>query len=355
MVTNQYTDIEEAGGDELYEHKTIVIDPGQSLIRIDKFLQEKLERTSRNRIQNAIEAGNIRVNNEIIKSNYKIKPGDILSVVLPTNPLNIPDLRPENIPLDIVYEDEDLIVINKQPGLVVHPGVGNQSGTLINAILYHFQNHPFPVMKGNTPDRPGLVHRIDKDTSGLMVMAKNEFAMTHLAKQFYDHSLERSYVALVWGDVEHDKGTVNAHVGRHERDRMQMAAFPDGSKGKEAITHYHVLERFYYVTLVECRLETGRTHQIRVHMKHVGHTLFNDARYGGDRILKGTMHQKYQALVNNCFTLLPRQALHAKTLGFLHPRTGKPMYFEMEMPDDMKACVEKWRIFFDAKKERMQL
>jgi 23S rRNA pseudouridine1911/1915/1917 synthase len=340
--------------DELYEQKTIVIDPGQSSVRVDKFLFEKLEKTSRNRIQNAIDAGSILVNNKTIKNNYKVKPGDILSIVLPQNPLNIPDLTPENIPLDIVYEDQDVLIINKQPGLVVHPGVGNQKGTLINALLYHFQHHQLPVMKGNPPERPGLVHRIDKGTSGLLVIAKNEFSMTFLAKQFYDHTIERTYVALVWGEPEDDTGTIRANVGRHERDRMLMAAFPDGSKGKEAITHYKVLEKFYYVTLVECKLETGRTHQIRVHMKHAGHVLFNDARYGGDRILKGTLHQKYKAMVDNCFAVLPRQALHARTLGFLHPRTGKQMFFEAPLPEDMETCIRKWRVFFDAKKAQLE-
>lgn len=354
FMEEEFNDIDESGNDEWVEQKNIVIDPGQAPVRIDKFLFEKLEKTSRNRIQNAIETGNILVNKKSIKSNYKIKPGDQLSVVLPTNPLNLPDLSPENIPLDIVFEDQHILVINKSPGLVVHPGVGNQSGTLINALFYHFRNHNLPVMAGNPPERPGLVHRIDKDTSGLLVIAKNEHAMTHLAKQFFDHSIERSYVALVWGDVETEKGTIQAHIGRHERERLQMAAFPDGSKGKNATTHYKVLESFYYVTLVECELETGRTHQIRVHMKHIGHTLFNDARYGGDRILKGTQHQKYKAFVDNCFSILPRQALHARSLGFIHPVTKEKLFFESPIPEDMAQCIEKWRTLFISKKSTLE-
>jgi len=329
--------------EELYKYEELCIDPGQSSIRIDKFLSEKLEKTSRNRIQQAIIAGNINVNGQSVKSNYKVRPGDKIAVVLPTHPDNVPNLSPEAIPLEIVYEDEDLLVINKQPGLVVHPGVGNNSGTLVNALLYHFQYHKLPVLKGNPVERPGLVHRIDKDTSGLMVIAKSEYAMTHLARQFYEHSIERTYWALVWGDVIQNSGTINAHIGRHEKDRMQMQAYPDGSVGKEAITHYEVLERMYYVTLVKCRLETGRTHQIRAHMKFIGHTLFNDARYGGDKILKGTIHQKYKLFVDKCFGLLPRQALHAKTLGFIHPVTQKFLQFDSPLPDDFRIATEEWR------------
>ncbi|MBK7525735.1 MAG: RluA family pseudouridine synthase [Saprospiraceae bacterium] len=353
-MSTEYPELDEQQNDDWFEQKNIVVDPGQSPVRIDKFLFEKLEKTSRNRIQNAIETGNILANNLVVKSNYKIKPGDQLSVVLPSNPLNLPDLTPENIPLDIVYEDEEVLVINKQPGLVVHPGVGNQSGTLVNAILYHFKHNSLPVLKGNPTDRPGLVHRIDKDTSGLMVIAKTEHAMTHLAKQFYNHSIERTYTALVWGDVENDKGTVRANVGRHEKDRMLMYAFEDGSKGKEAITHYNVLERFYYVTLIECKLETGRTHQIRVHMKHIGHTLFNDARYGGNKILKGTFYHKYKVMIDNLFSILPRQALHAKSLGFIHPISGKNMYFESSIPEDIETCIQKWRSYFEAKKSLLE-
>jgi 23S rRNA pseudouridine1911/1915/1917 synthase len=349
-----YPELDEQQNDDWFDQKCIIVDPGQSSVRIDKFLFEKLDKTSRNRIQNAIETGNIRVNNHEIKSNYRIKPGDNLSVVLPSNPLNLPDLTPENIPLDIVYEDEEVLVINKQPGLVVHPGVGNQSGTLVNAVLYHFKHNTLPVLKGNPADRPGLVHRIDKDTSGLMVIAKTEHAMTHLARQFFDHSIERTYTALVWGDVENDSGTIRANVGRHEKDRMLMYAFEDNSKGKEAITHYKVLERFYYVTLIECKLETGRTHQIRVHMKHIGHTLFNDARYGGNKILKGTFYHKYKVMIDNLFAILPRQALHAKSLGFIHPITGKYLYFECSLPEDICTCIQKWRLYFDAKKSLLE-
>ncbi|MFZ1703744.1 MAG: RluA family pseudouridine synthase [Saprospiraceae bacterium] len=351
MVNLPDQDNEEGTADELYEHRTIVVDPGQTPIRIDKFLFEKLEKTSRNRLQNAIITGNVLVNKTKIKNNYKVKPGDNLSIVLPTNPLNLPDLRPENIPLDIVYEDDEVLVINKRPGLVVHPGVGNQSGTLVNAILYHFKHSDLPLLKGNSMDRPGLVHRIDKDTSGLIVIAKTDYAMTHLAKQFFDHSIQRTYNALVWGDIPNEKGTIHAHVGRHEKDRMLMFAYPDGSKGKEATTHFKVLEKFYYVTLVECTLETGRTHQIRVHMKHLGHTLFNDARYGGDRILKGTPYSKYKLMVDQCFSLLPRQALHAKTLGFIHPKTEKFIQFESDIPEDMQQCINHWSAFFKTKQK----
>lgn len=350
-----FNGLEDSGNDEWVEQKNIIVDVGQSSVRIDKFLFEKLEKTSRNRIQNAIETGNILVNNKVVKSNYKIKPGDSLSVVLPTNPLNIPDLSPENIPLDVIFEDHDVLVINKKPGLVVHPGVGNQSGTLVNALLYHFKHNALPVMKGNPPERPGLVHRIDKDTSGLLVIAKNEHAMTHLAKQFFDHSIERTYIALVWGDVDPPQGKINVPIGRHEKDRLQMAAYPDGKKGKIAITNYRVLVNYYYVSLVECSLETGRTHQIRVHLKHIGHPLFNDARYGGDRILKGTQHQKYKLMVDNCFEILPRQALHAKSLGFIHPTTQKKMFFEIPIPEDMQSCIQKWDVFFTAKKSKLDI
>lgn len=342
---------QERNSEEFYEHNRITIDPKQTPIRIDKFLMDRLEKVSRNRVQNAIILGNILVNDQKVKNNYKVRPFDQISVVLPTNPDDIPDLKPENIPLDVVYEDDDVMVINKQAGLVVHPGTGNSSGTLVNAILYHFSQNKLPLLQGNREDRPGLVHRIDKDTTGLMVIAKTDFAMTHLAKQFFDHSIERTYQALVWGDVEADGGVVNAHIGRHEKDRLLMYAFEDGSQGKEAITHYKVLERLYYVTLIQCNLETGRTHQIRVHMKHLGHTLFNDERYGGNRIMKGTVHQKYKQFVENCFTLLPRQALHAKSIGFIHPRTEKLMYFESPLPPDFDAALSKWRNYLQYRKE----
>jgi 23S rRNA pseudouridine1911/1915/1917 synthase len=310
-----------------------------------------LDKVSRSRIQNAITIGCILVNEKPVKSNYKIRPGDEISLVLPSNPHESEELLPENIPLEIHYEDEHLMVINKPPGLVVHPGVGNYTGTLVNALLYHFQQHQLPVMKGNSADRPGLVHRIDKDTSGLILIAKNDYAMTHLSKQFYDHTIDREYVAMVWGDVKSEKGTITGNIGRHERDRMLMTVFQDEGLGKHAVTHYEVIEKLYYVTLVKCRLETGRTHQIRVHMKHIGHTLFNDERYGGDRILKGTLYSKYKQFVDNCFSIMPRQALHARSLGFVHPATGQKMFFETPIPDDFSKLLEKWRAYVASRKE----
>ncbi|MBK9254351.1 MAG: RluA family pseudouridine synthase [Saprospiraceae bacterium] len=336
--------------DELFEHQKIIADPKQSLIRIDKFLMDRLERVSRNRLQNAIKIGCILVNGKAIKANYKIKPYDEISLVLPSNPDDNENLQPENIPLNVRYEDEYLMVIEKPAGLVVHPGIGNYTGTLANALLYHMQHTTLPVLKGNQEDRPGLVHRIDKDTSGLMVIAKTDYAMTHLAKQFFDHTIQRDYVALVWGDVAEDSGTISSYIGRHEKDRMQMFSYDEESRGKHAITHYKVLERLYYVTLVQCTLETGRTHQIRVHMKHIGHTLFNDERYNGNKILKGTIYTKYKQFVENCFDLLPRQALHAKSLGFIHPHTEKAMYFESDLPEDFQSVLDKWRNYLSTRK-----
>lgn len=336
--------------DEMFEHERIVCDPGQSALRIDKFLFEKLEKVSRNRVQNAIKAGCIMVNGQLIKANYRIKPGDEISLVLPRNPDENTTPEPENIPLDIYYEDEHLMVINKPAGLVVHPGVGNHSGTLVNALMYHFKRTDLPVLKGNPVDRPGLVHRIDKDTSGLILVAKNEYAMTHLARQFFEHSVDREYIALVWGNVADDKGTITGNIGRHERDRMLMTVFPDGDLGKHAVTHYEVKERLQYVTLISCKLETGRTHQIRVHMKWKGHTLFNDARYGGDQILKGTIYTKYRQFVDNCMEVMPRQALHARSLGFEHPESGKRMYFECPLPEDFSHVLDKWRGYVSSRK-----
>jgi 23S rRNA pseudouridine1911/1915/1917 synthase len=336
--------------DELYVHQRIIVDPGQTLLRIDKFLMDRLEKVSRNRVQNAIRAGCILVNDKAIKANYKVKPSDEISLVLPSNPDENEPLIPENIPLDIRYEDEYLLVLEKPAGLVVHPGVGNYSGTLVNGLLYHFQRTDLPLLKGNRENRPGLVHRIDKDTSGLMLIAKDDYVMTHLARQFFEHSIDREYIALVWGDLEKDSGTVTSYIGRHEKDRMQMASYSDESKGKYAVTHYEVLERFYYVTLVKCRLETGRTHQIRVHMKQLGHTLFNDERYGGNQILKGTIHNKYRQFVENCFEVMPRQALHARSLGFIHPVTEKKMEFFSELPEDFETVVQKWRKYMEHKK-----
>ncbi len=322
---------------ELFEQHRFVSAKGQSLLRVDKFLMQLIENATRNKIQIAAEKGNIWVNDVPVKSNYRVKPFDVVRVMLEHPPFEN-HILPEDIPLDIVYEDDALLVINKPVGLVVHPGHGNYTGTLVNALAFHFDNLPM-----NSSERPGLVHRIDKNTTGLLVVAKTEAAMTHLAKQFEDKSSEREYIALVWGNVKEDEGTIEGNIARHVKDRMQMAVFPEGDVGKHAVTHYKVLERFGYVTLVSCKLETGRTHQIRVHMKYIGHTLFNDARYGGDLILKGTTFTKYKQFIDNCFKTLPRQALHAKTLGFEHPTTKEFIRFDTELPDDMKECIEKWR------------
>lgn len=323
--------------ESLYEHYSFTADSGQQALRVDKFLMNRIENATRNKIQQAAKAGSVRVNDVVVKSNYKVKGGDQVKVLF-THPPYENLLVGEDIPLDIVYEDDALVVVNKTAGMVVHPGHGNYNGTLLNALLYHFESLPL-----NANDRPGLVHRIDKDTSGLLVVAKTEKAMTHLAKQFFDKTSQRSYYALVWGDVKDDSGTIEGHIGRDPKNRLLMTVFPDGDQGKEAITHYEVVERFGYTTLVRCRLETGRTHQIRVHMKHIGHTLFGDARYGGDNILKGTTFTKYKQFVDNCFKLLPRQALHAQTLGFVHPISGKSMSFEAPLPNDMLTTLDKWR------------
>ena len=322
---------------ELFEHHRFVASKGQEPLRVDKFLMNFIEYATRNKIQLAAKSGNIWVNDVIVKQNYKVKPGDEVKVLFEHPPHEFL-LVPEAIPLDIVYEDDVLLVVNKAAGMVVHPGHGNYSGTLINALLHHIKDLPV-----NSNERPGLVHRIDKDTSGLLVIAKTEAAMTHLAKQFFKKTSEREYVALVWGNVDNDSGTIEGNIARHPKNRLQMHVFPDSDEGKEAITHYAVLERLGYVTLVSCKLETGRTHQIRVHMKHIGHTLFNDERYGGNKILKGTTFTKYKQFVDNAFKVLPRQALHAKTLGFVHPVSGKKMSFDSEIPRDMADCIEKWR------------
>lgn len=313
--------------------------PGQSLMRLDKFLFERIENTSRTRIQNAANAGNILVNNKQVKPNYRVKPNDIVQVVLPNPPREI-ELIPENIPLNIIYEDDDVIVVNKDPGMVVHPAYGNYTGTLVNALMYHFRDIPM-FQSGEL--RPGLVHRIDKNTSGILVVAKNELALNKLSKQFYDRTTGRKYIALVWGTPDPAEGTITGHVGRSIRDRKVMQVFPDGSQGKPAVTHYRLIEDLGYVSIVECRLETGRTHQIRVHFSHIKHPLFNDEEYGGDKILRGTTFAKYQQFVRNCFTILPRQALHAKSLSFDHPVTGKRLSFDSELPDDMIQVMEKWR------------
>lgn len=330
---------ETSGNDDLYEHYRFKADRGQNPLRVDKYLMNLIEKATRNKIQKAAEAGNIHVNGVPVKSSYKVKGNDLVTVLFEHPPYEFL-LVPENIPLDIVYEDDVVVVVNKPAGMVVHPGHGNYSGTLINALTYHFENLPT-----NSNNRPGLVHRIDKDTSGLLVVAKTEEAMTHLAKQFFDKSTEREYVALVWGNMEADAGTIEGNIGRHPKNRLQNTVYEgeEAEKGKPAVTHYKVLERLGYVTLVSCRLETGRTHQIRVHMKHIGHTLFNDERYGGDRILKGTTFTKYKQFVENCFKVLPRQALHARSLGFEHPVSDEFMRFESPIPEDMEACLEKWR------------
>ena len=332
-----------ASGSEMYEHYRFEVDKGQSLLRIDKYLTDKIAGISRNRIQDAADAGNILVNRKPSKSNYRVKPLDIITIVL-AYPRIALEITPQDIPIRIVYEDDELLVIDKQPGLVVHPGVGNYEGTLLNAIAFHLKDNPY---FDPNDSRVGLVHRIDKDTSGLLLIAKTPNAKTNLGKQFFDKTTRRTYNALVWGNVKEDEGTITGDLGRDPRDRMLFTVFPEGENplAKHAVTHYKVLERLGYVTLVECRLETGRTHQIRVHMKHIGHTLFNDARYGGNEILKGNRTAKYQQFVKNCFEICPRQALHARTLGFTHPTTGRDMNFDSELPDDMTQLIEKWRRF----------
>jgi 23S rRNA pseudouridine1911/1915/1917 synthase len=329
MEENEILDEQEEG---FFEHHRIVSDKGQKLMRLDKFLVDRLERTSRNRIQNAADDGYIKVNGVPVKSSYKVKPNDVITIEMPY-PVRDMELIAENIPIEIVYEDDDLVILMKPKNMVVHPGFGNFSGTLLNAMLYHFQNLPI-----NSDARPGLVHRLDKNTTGLMVIAKTEEALTHLGKQFFDRTIDRRYVALVWGDVKED-GTVIGNTGRSLKDRKVFTVFPEGDHGKHAVTHYKVLKRYGYVTLVECKLETGRTHQIRVHMKHM---LFGDYEYGGDKVLKGTTFNKYKQFVQNCLDLLPRQALHARTLSFTHPTTGEWLSFESNLPDDIQAVLDKW-------------
>ena len=332
---------------ELYEHFRVVVDKGQSQVRVDKYLFERLVNSSRNRIQKAADAGLIMANGKPVKSSYKVKPCDVLTVMM-DRPRYDNDIIPEDIPLDIVYEDNDLMVVNKPAGLVVHPGCGNYHGTLVNAIAWHLKDNP--KYDPNDP-QVGLVHRIDKDTSGLLVVAKTPDAKTHLGLQFYNKTTKRKYNALVWGIVENNEGTIEGNIGRNPKDRMQMAVLSDPAQGKHAVTHYRILERLGYVTLVECVLETGRTHQIRVHMKHIGHTLFNDERYGGNEILKGTHFSKYKQFVNNCFETCPRQALHAMTLGFVHPRTGEEMFFTSPLPEDMTNLIDKWRNYISNREE----
>lgn len=337
-MKNVYEDPDDDKDDELFEHHRIVVDGKQGLIRIDKFLMDRLSNVTRTKIQEGIHNGFVQVNEKPVKPNYKIHPRDVITVSFPEPPRDT-DVVPENIPLHIVHEDEHLLIVNKPAGMVVHPAFQNWTGTLVNALAYHFQS--LPQMEGNE-GRPGLVHRIDKDTSGLLVIAKTEAAITNLAKQFFDHTIERTYWALVWGEPINEQGTIDVNVGRSLKDRRITTAFPKGDNGRTAITHYRVLQKFRYVTLIECKLETGRTHQIRAHMKFLGHPIFNDSTYGGDQILKGTTFSKYRQFVDNCFKIIPRQALHAKTLGFVHPATKEFMQFDSELPADFKEVMDKW-------------
>jgi 23S rRNA pseudouridine1911/1915/1917 synthase len=341
----------EIQNEDLHLHHRIVVDPGQTPVRIDKFLLDKLEKISRNKIQNAIKAEAILVDEKTIKPNYKISPGEIITVVLPNPPSFKDSVKAEPVDFKIEYEDEDILIVNKPSGLVVHPGVGNHSGTLVNGLAHHFNSMDLPVMEGNLADRPGLVHRIDKETSGLLVIAKNEEAMSHLSKQFFNHTIEREYYALVWGNFDEPKGTIDCNIGRHPKDRIKQHAFPDGDEGKHAVTHYEVIEDLYYVSLVKCKLETGRTHQIRVHMNYTNHPVFNDSRYNGNSIRKGTVFSKYKHFVENCFKICTRQALHAKSLGFIHPRTKKEVFFESELPADMTEVLAKWNHYLANRKK----
>lgn len=342
MMTDETEDHdpEWEGDDELFEHHRFVADKGQKPLRVDKFIHNFTLNISRNRIQNAAEAGNIYVNDTAVKSNHKVKAGDVVTVLMAYPPRET-ELIAEDIPLDILYRDDELLVLNKPAGLVVHPGHGNFTGTLVNALMYLFEN--LPTQNGER--RPGLVHRLDKNTSGIMVVAVAEEAMTSLAKQFFDRSTEREYTAIVWGNIEEDEGTITGHIGRSLKNRKVMSVFPDGEFGKHAVTHYRVLERLDYVTVVSCRLETGRTHQIRAHMKHIGHPLFNDAEYGGDKILKGTLFTRYKQFIQNCFIACPRHALHARSLAFDHPASGKRMAFDREIPEDMQTVIAKFRTY----------
>jgi 23S rRNA pseudouridine1911/1915/1917 synthase len=338
--TDDFNDQEQ----DLFEHYRFVADPGQKLLRIDKFLMLRIMNASRNKIQQAAAAGSILVNDKVVKQNYKVKPGDVISIVLAEPPRET-EIIPEDIPIDIVYEDDSIMVINKKAGMVVHPAYANFTGTLVNALTFYLR-------KNNGEDaKPYLVHRIDKDTSGIMLIAKTELAQTRLAKGFFDHSIDRKYTALVWGDFEEDEGTITGHLGRSKNNRKVMTVFPDGETGKHAITHWKVLERFGYISMIECTLETGRTHQIRAHMKYIKHPLFNDEAYGGDKILKGTTFTKYRQFIKNCFAILPRQSLHARSLGFKHPMTGEYMFFDSELPADMQEAIEKWRQYVEHQKE----
>ena len=338
MKIEDYDGEDEQEQEELFEHHAITVDAKQSLVRIDKYLMARLPNVSRSKVQDAVKSEYVLVNEKPVKANYKVRPMDEIKISLPEPPRDN-EVVPEDIPLDIVYEDEHLLVVNKSAGMVVHPAFNNWSGTLVNALAYHFQQ--LPTMEGNE-GRPGLVHRIDKDTSGLLVIAKSERAMKGLARQFFDHSIEREYRALVWGEPAEENGTIDVNLGRSPKDRRVTMAFPQGDVGRHAITHYKVLQTLRYVSLIECQLETGRTHQIRAHMKYLGHPIFNDTTYGGDKILKGTKFSKYKSFVDNCFKIMPRQALHARSLGFVHPVTQERMYFESELPDDFREVMEKW-------------
>lgn len=336
---NEFSENQDTG--ELFEHHKVEVEKGVKSVRVDKFLTNKIVNASRNKIQNAADAGFVFVNGKSVKSNYKVKPDDVITIEL-AYPPNEFEILPEDIPLNILYEDDDLMVINKEAGMVVHPSYGHFTGTLVNALVHHLRHIP----EFNSGDaRPGIIHRLDKDTSGILVVAKTEHAKTHLSEQFFNRTTKRSYRALVWGDFDKEEGTVTGNIGRSLKNRKVMDVFPEGDYGKHAVTHYKVLEKFGYITLVECRLETGRTHQIRAHMKHINHPLFNDVNYGGDKILKGTTFTKYRQFIQNCFSTLPRQALHAKSLGFIHPTTGEEMFFDSEMPEDMAQVIEKWNIY----------
>ncbi len=337
----------------LFIHNEIIVDAGQEMMRIDRYLMGRLEKVSRNRLQNAIRAGAILVNKKQIKPNYKVKPNDFIQVFMAHDPFREMDVLPENIPLKVIYEDDALMIINKPAGMVVHPGISNPNGTLVNALTYYFQNLDLPLLPNNPRDRPGIVHRIDKDTTGLMIIAKTDYAMTHLARQFFNHTVMRKYHAIVWGNFDEVEGSIEGHIGRSMRDRAKMDVYEDGEYGKAAKTHFRVLKDFYYVSLVECQLETGRTHQIRVHMKHVGHPVFGDGKYGGDQIMKGTVYTKYKQFVTNCLALCNRHCLHAKTIGFDHPDTGERMTFDSTLPDDMLNVIRKWEGYFEQKRSNL--
>ncbi|MFK7807479.1 MAG: RluA family pseudouridine synthase [Saprospiraceae bacterium] len=350
MTENESNKEQEESTEQTFEHFRCKADPKQGPMRIDKFIQDRMMNVSRSRVQNALKKQEVLVNGKPVKANYKVRPNDLIVIETDEPPREKQGLIAQDIPLDIRYEDDHLMVVHKAPGMVVHPGVGVSSGTLVNALKYYFSTLNLPIKEGNEADRPGLVHRIDKNTSGLLVIAKTPEAMTHLGKQFFDHSIERTYWALVWGEPEETEGTITGNIGRHPSNRTKYSVFIDGEEGKHAVTHYKVIEPLYYVSVVECRLETGRTHQIRVHMAHLGHPVFNDDKYGGDKVRKGTVYTKYRRFVENCFDLVPRQALHARSLGFIHPATGEKMYFEADLPDDIQSALNRWRKYLSSRK-----